>query len=427
VCGPPAGASINGMAQASEQVDVVVVGGGIVGLSIAWAARARGLAVTVLERDRFGGGASHVAAGMLAPVSEAEYGTGGRRLLELGLRSAASWPRFAQALERASGRPLRLRRSGTLLLARDGDEAQELERMLELRRSLGLAVQRVRASAARELEPALAPAVRLALEVRDDHAVDPRAACAALRVACERAGVTLREHEPVVRVVLGAGDSRAEGVELADGSIVAARTVALAAGAWVRALAGIPERELPPVRPVKGQTLRLRDPDGAGLLERTLRFGGSYLVPRGDGRYVLGATVEERGFDTAPTAGATYELLRDAHELVPGVAELEVEELCVGLRPGTPDNAPVLGRCGVRGLVWAAGHHRNGVLLAPLTAELIAGVLAPAAEAGTGSVPWGETVSAREREQLLETCAPGRFAAGAHDAPAATVTVGAPR
>ncbi len=385
---------------------MAVAGGGIIGLSVAWAARARGMSVAVLERDRFGAGASHVAAGMLAPVSEAEYGSGGRRLLELGLRSAASWPRFAAALEHASGRGLQLRRSGTLLLARDGDEAQELERMLELRRSLGLAVERLRASRARELEPALAPAVRLALEVADDHAVDPRAVTAALRVACERAGVALHEHEPVARVLLDGAGTRAEGVELADGSRVSSPTVVLAAGAWTRTLSGVPEHALPPVRPVKGQTLRLRDPAGEGLVGRTLRFGSSYLVPRGDGRYVLGATVEERGYETAPTAGGVYELLRDAHELVPGVAELEIEELCVGLRPGTPDNAPVLGPGAVSGLVWATGHHRNGVLLAPLTAELIADVLA-----GDGGEPppWGAAASPHERGQLLAACAPARF------------------
>jgi glycine oxidase len=129
------------------------------------------------------------------------------------------------------------------------------------------------------------------------------------------------------------------------------------------------------VRPVKGQILRLRDPAGPGLLERVVRFDGGYLVPRGDGRYVLGGTVEERGFDTSVTAGAAYELLRDASEVVPGVLELEIEEHVAGLRPGTPDNAPLLG-AGADGVVWATGHFRNGVLLAPVTAELLAAELA---------------------------------------------------
>jgi glycine oxidase len=126
-----------------------------------------------------------------------------------------------------------------------------------------------------------------------------------------------------------------------------------------------------PVRPVKGQILRLRDPAGPGLLQRVVRFEGGYLVPRGDGRYVLGATVEERGFEEHATAGGVYELLREAHELLPGVSELRIEELCVGLRPGTPDNVPVIGPGALEGLTWATGHHRNGILLAPLTAELV--------------------------------------------------------
>jgi glycine oxidase len=136
-------------------------------------------------------------------------------------------------------------------------------------------------------------------------------------------------------------------------------------------LAGLPDGAGVPVRPVKGQIVRLRDPAGPGLLEGVVRYEGGYIVPRGDGRYVLGATVEERGFDPAPTVGGVYELLRDAHELVPGVSELQIEELSVGYRPGTPDNAPMIGRGALAGLTWATGHHRNGILLAPLTAELV--------------------------------------------------------
>jgi glycine oxidase len=142
-------------------------------------------------------------------------------------------------------------------------------------------------------------------------------------------------------------------------------------GAWSGGLAGLPEGAGVPVRPVKGQIMRLRDPAGAGLLKRVLRFEGGYLVPRGDGRYVLGATMEERGFEPHATAGGVYALLRDAHELAPGVSELRIEELGVGYRPGTPDNAPVIGPGTLEGLTWATGHHRNGILLAPLTAELV--------------------------------------------------------
>jgi glycine oxidase len=196
------------------------------------------------------------------------------------------------------------------------------------------------------------------------------------------------------------------------GRFPAARRVVLAAGAWSGQLDGLPAAARVPVRPVKGQILRLRDPAGPGLLGRVVRFGGGYLVPRADGRYVLGATVEERGFELRPAVGGTYELLRDAHEVVPGVSELEIEELCVGLRPGTPDNVPVIGPGPLEGLIWATGHHRNGILLAPLTAALVAEMLA-------GEEPV---------DPLLPACSPLRFTvAGARPGAGQPVTAEAGR
>ncbi len=189
----------------------------------------------------------------------------------------------------------------------------------------------------------------------------------ALAQAARRAGVTLRTGAPVQR--LSSDGGRVTGVGLAGGEVVPAEQVVVAAGAWSGAIEGLPSI---PLRPVKGQILRLRDPAGGGLLERIVRFEGGYLVPRGDGRYVLGATMEERGFDTTVTAGGLYELLRDAGELVPGVLEMVVEEMSAGLRPATPDNAPVLGPAEeLAGLHWATGHHRNGILLAPVTADIV--------------------------------------------------------
>jgi glycine oxidase len=401
-----------------ERLDVAIAGGGIIGLSVAWAARRRGLSVAVVERDELGAGASSVAAGMLAPISEVEYGGAGRRLLKLGLRSAAMWPAFAAELREASGVDVGLRRTGTLLVARDADEARELERQLDLRRSLGLSVSRLRGSEAREREAALAPTVRLALEVPEDDAVDPRLVLAALRAACAREGVSVHEHAPVGAVALDGSGTRATGLALEGGERLEAGQVVLAAGAWTDSIGGLRAQQRIPVRPVKGQILRLRDPAGPGLLERVLRFHGGYVVPRGDGRYVLGATVEERGFELGATAGGVYELLRDAHELVPGVGELEIEELSVGLRPGTPDNTPVIGRGALEGLIWASGHHRNGVLLAPLTAELIAGVLSGEEHAHAGAHAkdddGAEHIVARPRiaaaqAGLLEACSATRF------------------
>jgi glycine oxidase len=392
----------------SPALDVAVVGGGIIGLAVAWRARQRGLAVALFERAAIGEEcASGVAAGMLAPVAEAEFGDAGRRVLELGLRSARMWPDFARELERATGTGVALHRSGTLLVARDADEARELERQLRFRESLGLHVARLLPSAARELEPALAPTVRLALEAPEDHSVDPRRVLIALRRACEDAGVQLHEHAPVARVeVAGAprdARARVSGIVLADGARVPAARVVLAAGAWTSAIGALPAYARVPVRPLKGQILRLRDPGGRGLLTRVLRFEGGYLVPRGDGRYVLGATVEERGFEPRATAGGVYELLRAARELVPGILELEIEELSVGFRPSTPDNLPAIGPGALAGLLWATGHHRNGILLAPLTAQLIADALTAREDA---------PVTSREDAPLAlpAACDPMRFA-----------------
>jgi glycine oxidase len=252
----------------------------------------------------------------------------------------------------------------------------------------------LRASEAREREPGLAPTVRLAIEAPDDHSVDPRPVLAALRRACELAGVAMREHTTVESLLLDGSEERVTGLVLGPDERVSAERVVLAAGAWTAQIGGLPSAARVPVRPVKGQILRLRDPSGPGLLRRVVRFEGGYLVPRADGSYVLGATVEEQGFDLSPTAGGVYELLRDASELVPGIDELRIEELSVGLRPGTPDNIPVIGRGALEGLIWATGHHRNGILLAPLTAELVAAMLADESPG-----------------PLAEACRPDRFQA----------------
>jgi glycine oxidase len=352
---------------ASSSFDVAVVGGGVVGLTIAWRAAGRGLRVVVLERDEPGGGASWVAAGMLAPVTEATLIE--RDVLRLGLVSAEAYPGFVKELESASGLDVGYLPWGMLMVARDRDEAEALERELEMRRGLGLAVERLRPSQARELEPALAPTVRLALKVGGDHAVDPRKLTAALVRAAGAAGVDLRVGAPVTAVAEG-------GARLADGELIAAEHVVIAAGSWSDAVDGIPEHARVPIHPVKGQILRLHDPAGPGLVSRVLRMTSGYLVPRGDGRYVLGATVEERGFDTTVTAGAVFEILRDASEVVPGVSEFVIDEVIAGLRPATPDNTPALGPSAVSGLHWAVGHYRNGILLAPISAEIVlAGLL----------------------------------------------------
>jgi glycine oxidase len=348
---------------------VIVIGGGVIGLAVAWRLAQHGAEVLVLERGEPGRGTSHVAAGMLAPVSEAAPRE--EPLLRLGIASARAYPQFVAALREASGLDPGYVRCGTLIAARDPDEAEVLERELQIRERFGLAVRRLRPTEARRLEPALAPTLRGALEVGDDHAIDPRRLTVALVAALGAAGAQLRTGTEVAEVQL-AGDDAVQGVRLRDGNRLPADAVVIAAGVWSAAIPGIPEDARIPLRPVKGQIMRLHDPAGPGLMTRALRLPAAYLVPRGDGRYVLGATVEERGFDTTVTAGALFELLRDAVELVPGVGELVVDELSAGIRPGTPDNAPIIGAGAVPGLYWATGHYRHGILLAPMTAELVA-------------------------------------------------------
>ena len=345
---------------------MAVVGGGVIGLAIAWRAAARGLQVIVLERESPGGGASWVAAGMLAPVTEARLDE--VPLLRLGVASAALYPDFTRDLEDQTGIDPGYQRFGTMVVARDGDEAEALEHELVVHRRLGLDVARLRPSEARRLEPALAPVIRLALDVRGDHAVDPRRLTEALAAAATAAGAEVRREE-AGEVICQAG--RVTGVRTLGGEQVESEHVVLAAGAWTGGLEGLPVQARIPVHPVKGQLLRLHDPAGPGLLGRVLRTPGGYLVPRGDGRYVLGATMEERGFDTTVTAGAAFELLRDATEVVPGLSELVIDEFLAGLRPATPDGLPVIGTGGLPGLHWAVGHFRNGILLAPITAEIV--------------------------------------------------------
>jgi glycine oxidase len=359
--------------QPSSSFDVAVVGGGVIGLSVTWRAAQRQLRVIVLERDQPGGGTSGVAAGMLAPVTEASLNE--QAVLGLGLESARRYPEFVADLRSAVPDidPGYLT-CGTLAVARDRDEAEALERELGLRLRLGLDVQRLRPSEARVLEPALAPGVRLGLRASADHAIDPRKLTAALVPACRDAGAEVRSGASVASVETGS-DGAVTGVRLRGGETIAAAQVVIAAGSWAGEIAGVPESARVPLHPVKGQIMRLRDPAGPGLLSQVLRMGSGYVVPRADGRYVLGATVEERGFDTTVTAGAVYELLRDAGELVPGISELVIEEVSAGLRPATPDNSPAIGPSTVPGLHYAVGHYRNGILLAPVTAEILAAVL----------------------------------------------------
>ncbi|WP_393916067.1 glycine oxidase ThiO [Halostreptopolyspora alba] len=358
----------------SDTPDLIVVGSGLVGLVSAWRAAQRGLNVTVISRES-GNAASSVAAGMLTPASEATFGE--EPLMRLGALSRDRYPAFITELEEESGLSAGFRTAGTLQIAFDTDDLARLSDLGELQTRLGVKTERLTSRECRRLEPMLAPSVRGGILAPDDHSVNPRLLADALWAAAERRGVGgIRDR---VRGLLTDGD-RVHGVLLESGGEITADQVLLAAGAWTPHISGIPEGVLPPLRPVKGQLLRLRTPaDEPPIVSRTVRglVKGSpvYLVPRESDEVILGATQEEMGHDLRLTAGALWEILRDAHELVPGVSELEVAETCVGLRPGSPDNEPLLGPTRLPGLQVAVGHFRHGVLLTPATGDAMAEAL----------------------------------------------------
>ena len=346
---------------------VAIIGAGVVGLGIAWRLAGRA-AVTVFDRGKAGSGASRAAAGMLAACCEAEPGE--EALIALGRESQARWPAFAEELLRTSGIDVELRREGILHLALTADDQAEIAQRLEFQRQLDLPLEWLSAAATRAREPHLAGKIAGALFSPEDHQVDTRKLVQALRVAAEAAGATICEHRPVKEIVAQGG--RAKGVLLQDETVATADIVVLAAGAWSRGIGGLPPDRRPPVRPLKGQMLTLRMDAAAPLISHVVWAPGAYMVPRRDGRLIVGATVEEKGFDETVTAGGVLTLLEAAWRAVPAVEELPIEEMCVGHRPGSRDDAPILGRGPLQGLFYATGHHRNGTLLAPVTADAMA-------------------------------------------------------
>jgi glycine oxidase len=365
------------MSESSEQVhegarqQLIVVGAGVIGLAVAWRAAQRGMRPLVLDAGEPAGGATGVAAGMLAPVTEADFGE--EELLELNLASARRYPAFVAELEAAGGHPTGYRASGALTVAVDRDQAEELARLHELQRSLGLDARWLPARELRSLEPGLSTRVAGGIDAPGDHQVSPRLLAAALRAAVEQGGGAVRSHARVESLIVE-GDETA-GVLLESGEAVRARTVVVAAGAHSGEIR-LPPGAAVPVRPVKGQILRLQGKAEQPIASRIVRTPEVYAVPRAGGRLIVGATVEERGFDASVTAGGLLDLLRAVYEVLPGVTELELLRASAGLRPATPDNEPIVGEGAVPGLVWATGHWRNGVLLAPLTADAVVALIA---------------------------------------------------
>jgi len=383
--------------------DAIFVGGGIIGLSCAWRAARRGARVAVLDRAEPPAGATDVAAGMLAPVGELVFGE--PKLLELTLASARLYPEFVAALEAATGESVGYARQGALHVALDRDEAAQLRRVHDLQRSLGLEAEWLPPRRCRELEPGLTPSLNGGVFAAGEAAVDPRALTRALLAALVAEGVELRTGCEVAEGIFEGerlvGVRARAAVDPGPVEELRADAVVLCAGAWSGQAAWLPEHARPRVRPVKGQVLELRAADGQPPCERIVASERVYLVPRPDGRLVVGATSEEQGFDTTVLAGGVHELLREAYRLLPDVAEMELLGALAGLRPGTPDNLPLIGPGAVDGLLLATGHYRNGILLAPLTAEWIAADLAGEARpdrARLSFVPDSETKDNRTPE-----------------------------
>lgn len=351
---------------------LVVVGAGAVGAAVAWvAARDRLAGEVVLVDPDPGSGASRVAGGMLAPISEAWPGE--REVLELGAASLALWPGFAEAVAADGGLPVGLRREGTVQVAVDAADVADLDRVVEHLRAWGRDVERCQGRELRRREPSLGPAVRAGLLIPDDLAVDNRALLAALEAAGRAHGVVV-SRRPVSRVL--DDGVRVTGVEL-DDEVLEADRVVVAAGAWSGALHPVLEGR---VRPVKGEILRVRARRSSlPPPSRTVRAAVSgrpvYAVPREGGRLVVGATQYEAGFDPDVLVGGVRDLVGDIERVLPGVADYALEETAASFRPGTDDNLPLLGPVGPSGLFAATGHGRNGMLLVPVTVGALAAVL----------------------------------------------------
>ncbi|MCS6783589.1 MAG: glycine oxidase ThiO [Candidatus Caldarchaeum sp.] len=351
---------------------IAVVGGGLIGLSVAWYLRQRGFDVVVYEKNSAGRGASWASAGMLAPNLEAEPGE--ENLVKLLLESLKMWPAFAQSLEKQSGIDVGYRTEGTLSVALNRDDVQRLRFQHRFMKELGLDVEFIDGETVLEQEPFINRNVQAALHSRSDHQVDARQAVEAVKKVFMDSGGVLKERCGVAKVVVE--DGMVVGVFSCEG-FRSFENVVLAAGPWSRHVDGLPEQERPPVRPVKGQMIAVRDTGTTPLVQHVVwgpqrPWGPCYIVPKRGGRILLGTTVEEKGFDVSVTAGGLMNILRGCWEVLPALSELPVEEVWAGLRPGSPDDAPIIGPSSTKGLFIATGHFRNGILLAPFTAKAAA-------------------------------------------------------
>ena len=352
----------------SIRADVAVVGGGVIGLAIACELQKRGRTVVVLEMAEPGSGASQAAGGMLGPIAEAQIEE--PEIITLGLDSLARYPAFVNWLEAETGTETGFRQDGTLIVAVNRDHLNELEHLKGTFRSKGLTAESLTAEQVLDLEPRLSPRVLGGLKIREDQRIDPRRLTAGLAKALGSLGGKLLGGIQVHEVSTENGRvCGLSGTDLSGMTVqVACEDVVIATGAspWDRIRMPVDD---PGIRPIKGQLVRLR---GEILLRHVVRSPDIYLIPQPDGELFVGASMEEMGYDKAPTAGAALDLLRFGWQLLPGIYELEFLGMAVGHRPAVDDHMPVIGPAGTPGLWLSVGHFRKGILMAPATAHYLA-------------------------------------------------------
>ena len=359
------------------KTDTVIVGAGVIGLAIAHELLCRGTRVTLVDPGQPGRGASWASAGVLAPQGALPWY---RPYLDLCLASLDMFADWSAHLLEETGIDVEYRTDGGLQVAFDDEESEELSQRYHHQQELGLPVERLTGEEVRTLEPMLSPETRCGLLFERMHQVENRRLVQALVEAVKGRGGEFRVGNPVVDLIVRR--NRAAGVVL-PGERIGADRVIIAAGAWSGLLHWIPGLPLP-VQPVRGQIVCV---DGSALtpLCRVINGLGQYIVPRRDGRVLLGATVEKTGFDTTVTAGGLSAVMKEGLRMAPGLAGAPVVETWAGLRPMSKDGKPILGPAGLEHLVLATGHYRNGILLAPVTGRLVADYLS------TGAVPMAMT------------------------------------
>lgn len=347
--------------------EAVIVGGGVVGLSIGWQLLRRNIEVTLIEKGEAGKAASWLAAGMLAP--NAEVGFEEIDFLKFGEKSLALYPQFLSELKEDSGIDVPIDRCGTLMIGLDRDDSEFLKRLYDFRKSLKLPAEWLGGMKARDLEPMLSPKVVAGLWLPTDAQIDNRLLVSALKQAFLNKGGRLIERCAARTIHAPTRILTTEKGEIEYSKLI------LAMGCWARNIGGISDAHLPPVRPVKGQILTLQMSKDLAL-SKVVRSPRVYLAPKQDGRLVIGATSEEKGFDESVTAGGAMDLLQEGYEAVPAIYDMTLQEVGVGLRPASRDNEPILGESPYTNVFYATGHYRHGILLAPITAyEMSARVL----------------------------------------------------